>query len=545
MYQISNFTDALEYDVLVIGAGIAGLSLATRLKQLNPSINIAIVEKASEVGGHILSGNVLETRSLDELIPNWREEKDIHIKQPVLQDSFLFLTKKRAFKLPTPPQMHNRGNYIISLSNLCKWLAKKLEDLGVQIFPGFPARHILYSDDGARVEGVLIGEFGVAKDGSHQNNYQPFTAIKAKYSVFAEGCRGSLTKELEQKFSLRDEKTIQTYAIGFKELWKVNNEHYKAGKVIHTVGYPLDKSTYGGSFLYHMADNIISIGYVVGLDYKNPYLSPFQEFQRFKTHPQVAKYLANGERIAYGARALNEGGFQSIPKLEFLGGAIIGCAAGFMNVPKIKGTHTSMKSGMILAEAIAKNFAENKFYDCSGYEINLKKSWVYKELKKVRNIRPSFKFGFYFGLIYSAIDTYLLRGFAPFTFKHKKDNDSLKLAKDSKKIEYPNADGKISFDLPSSVYLSNTNHRENQPCHLQLKDAKIAIEHNLKLYNSPETRYCPAGVYEIVNDEKNNPKLQINAQNCIHCKTCDIKDPLQNINWVTPEGGGGPNYGGM
>lgn len=542
-FLASDFKDALEFDVIVVGAGVAGLCLAIKLKQLNAGISIAVVEKAGEIGGHILSGNVFETKALDELIPNWQNLQS-PIKQAAKEDNFIFLSKNKHFKLPTPKQMNNRGNYIISLANLCRWLAQKATELGVEIFPGFPARHVLYSDDLARVEGILINEFGVDKQGNKKANYQPPVAIKAKYTVLAEGCRGSLTKQLEQKFSLRDKDNFQTYAIGFKELWKVENKEYSAGKIIHTIGFPLDKSTYGGSFLYHMENGFISIGYVVGLDYKNPHLSPFNEFQRFKTHPFIAKFLENGTRVAYGARALNEGGFQSIPKLEFEGGAIIGCAAGFMNVPKIKGSHTAMKSGMILAETIAKNFSENKFYSTFGYEDSLKKSWVYKELKAVRNIRPSFKFGLYFGLLYSAIDTYIFRGKAPFTFRHKKDNESLKKANNINPIDYPKPDGRLSFDILSSVYLSNTNHEENQPCHLQLKDPNIAIEHNYKLYSSPETRYCPAKVYEIINVDT-NPKLQINAQNCIHCKTCDIKDPLQNINWVTPEGGGGPNYGEM
>lgn len=535
--------EKMEFDVVIVGAGPAGLSAAIRLRQLAKDINVCIIEKGSEVGAHILSGAVLEPKSLNELIPDWKE-KGAPLNTPAGEDNFMFLTETDAFRLPTPPQMHNNGNYIISLGNFCRWLASQAEGLGVQIFPGFAAREILYDDKGA-VKGVATGDMGIAKDGSKKSGFQPGIELHAKYTIFAEGCRGSLSQELFERFHLRNNSDPQTYAIGIKELWEIKPENHKLGKISHTIGWPLDQKTYGGSFLYHMENNQVSIGFVIGLDYQNPYLNPFQEFQRFKTHPSVRKVLEGGKRISYGARALNEGGFQSIPKLTFPGGLIIGCAAGFMNVPKIKGTHTAMKSAILAAESVYSAIKQNRLsQELKDYEKNLKNSWVWKELYGVRNIRPSFRFGLLIGMAYSAIDTYIFKGKAPWTLKNHADHTQLKPARECRKIEYPKPDGQVSFDLLSSVFISNTNHEEDQPAHLTLKDSKVPIVHNLAVYDAPEQRYCPAGVYEIVKEEA-GPRLQINAQNCLHCKTCDIKDPTQNIKWVTPEGTGGPSYPNM
>lgn len=538
--------EVMEFDVVIVGAGPSGLAAAIRLMQLGhkegQELNVCVVEKGSEVGAHILSGNVFETRSLDELIPNWKE-KGAPLNTEAKDDRFVFLTEKGNFKLPTPPQMHNKGNYIISLANLCRWLASQAEELGVQIFPGFPAAETIIED--GVVKGVRTGEFGIAKDGSKKESYQAPMELRAKQTIFAEGCRGSLTKKLEEKFNLRDNVDPQTYAIGLKEIWRIDPSKHQQGKIIHTVGWPVDSKTYGGSFIYHIEDSQISIGYVIGLDYENTYLNPFKEFQRFKTHPFVSNLLEGGERVSYGARALNEGGYQSIPKLTFPGGCLIGCTAGFLNVPKIKGSHTAMKSGMLAAEAISMTLSDNRDTP-SEYENSIRDSWIYDELYRARNIRPSFsKWGLWGGLIYSAIDTYIFRGKAPWTFKHHADHLQTKKKDECKPIEYPKPDGKITFDLLSSVYLSGTYHEEDQPPHLKLKDPEVAIENNLALYDAPEQRYCPAGVYEIVDNENGEKKLQINAQNCLHCKTCDIKDMTQNINWVTPEGGGGPNYPNM
>ncbi len=540
--------ESMNFDVLIIGAGPSGLSAAIKLAQLakknNKELNVGIVEKGSEIGAHILSGAVLEPRALNELIPDWKS-KDSPLKTEAKNDNFLLLTRNKSFKLPTPPQMKNDGNYIISLGNFCRWLGKQAEELGVNIFPGFSASEILFDKDDTKVIGIRTGDQGLDKDGKQLENYQQGYDLFAKQTIFAEGCHGSLTKKLIKKFNLRDKSDPQTYGIGLKELWEVKPENHQIGQTLHSIGWPLDNQTYGGSFLYFLENNQVSVGFVIGLDYKNPYLSPFDEFQRFKTHPKIKKIFEGGKRISYGARALNEGGFQSIPKLTVPGGLLVGCTAGFMNVPKIKGTHTAMKSGMVAAEEIFKNINDSKKIEISSYEVEIKNSWVWEELYRVRNIRPSFQWGFWPGLIYSAIDTFVFRGKAPWTFKHHEDHKSLRKAKDSKKIEYPKPDGVISFDKLSSVFISNTNHAENQPCHLQLKDLNVPVEYNLENYDVPEQRYCPAGVYEIVNSGNNSPKLQINAQNCVHCKTCDIKDPSQNINWVTPEGGGGPRYPNM
>lgn len=533
--------DSMEFDVVIVGAGPAGLSAAIRLKQISPDINVCILEKGSEVGAHIMSGCVFEPRSLNELIPDWRE-KGAPLNTEVTDDKFIFLTRNKSLTLPTPPYMHNQGNYIISLGNLCRWMATQAEGLGVQIFSGFPAAELLMEGD--RVTGVITGEFGVGKDGQKKSSYQPGVQIKGKYTLFAEGCRGSLSQKLMAKFNLRAESSPQTYGIGIKEIWEIAPEKHKQGSVVHTIGWPLSMETYGGSFLYHVENNKVLVGFVVGLDYKNPYLDPFAEFQRFKAHPAIASVFEDGRRISYGARAINEGGFQSIPKLTFPGGALIGDAAGFLNVPKIKGTHTSMKSAMLAAEATAAALAGGGDAALDGYTKALKDSWVYEELHKVRNIRPAFRFGLVAGMLYAAFDTYILHGKAPWTFKNHADNKQLREAKNYQKISYPKPDGKISFDKLSSVFLSSTNHEEDQPSHLTLKDASVPVKVNLALYDGPEARYCPAAVYEFV-EEKGAPKLQINAQNCVHCKTCDIKDPTQNIVWKTPEGGGGPNYSGM
>ena len=541
--------EKMNFDVLIIGAGPSGLSAGIKLAQLakqnNKKLNICIVEKGSEVGAHILSGAVLDPQSLNELIPNWRKKESPLITE-AKTDQFLLFTKNSSYKLPTPPQMRNDGNYIISLGNFCRWLAKEAEELGINIFPGFAATKVLFAENN-NVIGIRTGDLGIGKDGKKLENFQMGYDLFAKQTIFAEGCHGSLTKELIKKFNLRENSDPQTYGIGLKELWEIKPENHNLGNIIHSIGWPLDNNTYGGSFLYFLEKNQVSVGFVVGLDYKNPYLSPFDEFQRFKTHPKIKKIFDGGKRISYGARALNEGGLQSIPKLTFPGGLIIGCGAGFMNVPKIKGTHTAMKSAMVAAEEIFKNiYNKNSNQEVFTYEEELKKSWVWDELYKVRNIRPSFKWGLIPGLIYSAIDTYIFRGKAPWTLKHHQDHQSLNKAKNSKIIEYPKPDGILTFDKLSSVYISNTNHEENQPCHLELKDKKIPIKYNLEHFDCPEQRYCPAGVYEIVKiGDTKEPKLQINAQNCVHCKTCDIKDPTQNINWVPPHGGGGPKYPNM
>ncbi len=541
--------ESMEYDVVIVGAGPSGLSAAIRLKQLaaekNQDINVCVLEKGSEVGAHILSGAVVEPRALNELIPDWKE-RGAPMLTPAADDRFLLLTRETSYRLPTPPQMNNHGNYIISLGNLCRWLAEQAEELGVEIYPGFAAAEVLYDDDGV-VAGVATGDMGIDREGQPTGQFTPGMELRARYTMFAEGCRGSLTKLLLERFNLREGVDPQTYGIGIKELWEVDPAKHEPGKIVHTVGWPLDASTYGGSFLYHLENNQVSVGFVVGLGYANPHLSPFEEFQRFKTHPDIRPAFEGGRRIAYGARAISAGGIQSIPKLTFPGGVLIGDTAGFLNMPKIKGTHTAMKSGMVAADAVFAAFmAEGRPVEVTAYPELLRQSWLWEELYQVRNIKPSFSWGLWAAIAYSALDTYLFRGKAPWTFHHKPDHAKLKKASECQKIEYPKPDGVISFDRLSSVFISNTNHEEEQPCHLTLKDPAVPIQVNLALYDAPEQRYCPAGVYEIVRDgDGHNPRLQINAQNCVHCKTCDIKDPTQNIHWVTPQGGDGPNYPNM
>ena len=541
--------ESMAYDVVIVGAGPAGLAAAIRLKQLaaeaGEEVSVCVLEKGSEVGAHILSGACLEPRALNELIPDW-QERGAPLDTPAKEDRFLFLTATRSYQLPTPPPMHNEGNYIVSLGDVVRWLGQQAEELGVEIYPGFAAAELLLDEQGA-VRGVATGDMGITREGEHGPNYQPGMELHARLTLFAEGCRGSLTKQLMERFRLREGVQPQTYGLGIKELWEIDPKNHVAGRIIHTVGWPVDSKTYGGSWLYMFGENLVSFGYVVGLDYENPHLAPFEEMQRLKTHPSLKPIFEGGRRIAYGARALSEGGFQSIPKLVFPGGALIGDAAGFLNVPKIKGTHTAMKSGMVAAEtayAALAGGAERPSLD--AYPERLRQSWLWDELYQVRNIRPAFHWGLWPALAYAAFDTYVLRGKAPWTLPHRADHTTLKPAAECPPIAYPRPDGKLTFDKLSSVFLSNTNHEEDQPVHLQLKDQDVPQRVNLPVYDGPEARYCPAGVYEYVEGGEAGRRLQINAQNCVHCKTCDIKDPTQNINWVTPEGGGGPNYiGGM
>lgn len=539
--------ECMEYDVVIVGAGPAGLSCAIRLKQLKPDLAVCLLEKGSEVGAHLLSGAVFETKALDELLPDWKDSAGKDGGAPLTvkagEDRFLFLAKTKSFRLPTPPQMHNKGNYIISLGLFGRWLAQQAEALGVEIYPGFAAAEVLYDDKNA-VIGVATGDMGLDKNGARTEQFQPGMELHAKQTIFAEGCHGSLTKTLISKFDLRKDSCPQTYGLGVKELWEIAPEKHQQGLIVHTIGWPVDSKTYGGSWLYHLDNNMVSIGFVTGLDYQNPYLSPFEEMQRMKTHPAIRHYLEGGRRVSYGARALVEGGFQSLPKLTFAGGLLIGDTAGFLNVPKIKGNHMAMKSGMVAAESVAAMIEMAGYGDeCASYTDNLKKSWLWQELYKVRNIRPGFRFGLWFGLVHAAFQTF--GGWMlPYTLKNHADHKQLKKAKDVKPIEYPKPDNAFTFDRLTSVRLSNTMHEEGQPCHLKLRDPSIPVAVNLPEYAEPAQRYCPAAVYEIVADG-DAKKLVINSQNCVHCKTCDIKDPSQNIDWTVPQGGGGPNYPNM
>jgi len=550
----SSQRESMPYDVVIVGGGPAGLAAAIRLKQLaeekGSELSVCILEKGSEIGAHILSGAVIDPRALDELIPDWRDAGCPLADTPVTDNQHWVLSKSGKWSLPHlmfPSFMNNKGTYTGSLGNLCRWLAERAEAMGVEIFPGFPASEVLYNDDGS-VKGVATGEMGVARDGSHKGDYQPGLELHAKYTFFAEGVRGHLTKNLKVKYALDEHVEAQVYGLGVKELWDVAPDKHEPGRVIHTQGWPLDDDANGGGFLYHQANGQVALGFVTWLNYRNPYLSPFQEMQRWKHHPAIAEILEGGKRVSYGARAINDGGFQSVPHLVFPGGALIGCSAGFLNVPRIKGTHTAMKTGMMAAEAAFDAIAATRANDTlDAYQSAYESSWVAKELSKVRNVVPLVKkFGDFLGSALAGVTMWFehLGIRMPFTMKHHPDHASLWRKDLVKPIDYPKPDGVLSFDRLSSVFLSNTNHEEDQPVHLHLADPDRPIAYNLPHYDEPARLYCPAGVYEVI-DEGNGPRFQINAQNCVHCKTCDIKDPTQNINWVTPEGGGGPNYPNM
>jgi electron-transferring-flavoprotein dehydrogenase len=543
----------MEYDVVVVGGGPAGLAAAIRIKQLaaekGTETSVCLLEKGSEVGAHILSGAVMDPHALTELLPDWKEN-GAPLNTPVTEDRFMFLSETGGMQVPDallPGCFRNHGNYVVSLGNVCRWLGQQAEALGVEIFPGFAAAEVLFNEDGS-VKGVATGDMGIGKDGQQTENYQPGMELHAKYTFFAEGCRGHLGKQIQERFRLREGVDPQVYGIGLKELWQIDPARHKPGLVMHTAGWPLESDTYGGSFLYHMEDNLVAVGFVVGLGYTNPYLSPYEEFQRYKTHPRIRVFFEGGKRLAYGARAISAGGIQSLPKLVFPGGALIGDDAGFLNASRIKGSHAAIKSGALAAEAAFEAVAAGRAADeLSAYPEAFRSSWLYEELYKARNFKPWMSKGLVTGTLMVGVDQILFGGKAPWTLHHHhKDNETLVNKREAKPIEYPKPDGVLTFDRLSSVFISNTNHEENQPCHLTLKDATVPVRINLEQYDAPEQRYCPAGVYEIVRDDDgSNPRLQINAQNCVHCKTCDIKDPTQNIVWVVPEGGGGPNYPNM
>jgi electron-transferring-flavoprotein dehydrogenase len=552
--------ESMEYDVVIVGGGPGGLATAIRLKQkaqeTGKDISVVVIEKGSEPGAHILSGAIMDPRALTELIPDWKE-KGAPLNQEVTDDAIMFFSEKNAVRVPglfVPPNLANHGNYIISLSNLTKWMAQQAESMGVEIFPGFTAAEVLYNDDGS-VKGIATGNLGISKEGEVTGDFQLGMELLGKYTVFAEGARGHLGKQLIAKYKLDEGKDPQSFGIGIKELWEIDPARHQPGLVLHSAGWPMDSSTYGGAFLYHLENNQVALGFVVGLNYENPYLSPFEEMQRWKTHPNIRWYLEGdeakgikaGKRIGYGARAINSSGLLSLPKTVFPGGALIGCNAGYLNVGRIKGSHAAIKTGMLAADAAFHAVHAGRQHDeLSAYPEAFEKSWLYAELNKDRNFKNWFKKGLVVGTLMNGIEQFALRGHIPWTIhRDKPDHACLKPARDCKEIVYPKPDGKLTFDRLSSVFISNTNHAENQPAHLTLKDASVPVNVNFITYAGPEGRYCPAGVYEYVRDDAAKDRLQINAQNCVHCKTCDIKDPTQNIVWVTPEGGGGPNYVGM